>query len=221
MSKNFGRCCLLMCAAVAATAMCGCAVYRMPSEKQLAAVKEGRKAIVLVRVTCDVNGTPYEAFSRFDLPDDNIALGIGSFETGGEVEQKIIPFLSEQTKKDGWTYFVLEPGIHYLAALPPRRTNVKNYAAQFHDAQLFRLDIPDGTPLVYAGTLHLSSEEQKSLFEQSLVGKFIADKITVANDAASARTVAAGFFCEFGDPQTLLMQPHTGPILLRSPHIRK
>lgn len=40
-------------------------------------------------------------------------------------------FLSGETRKEGWTYLLLEPGLHYLAAHEPQSTNVFAYDARW------------------------------------------------------------------------------------------
>ncbi len=194
----------------------GCSVYRLPSSSDYEKIRSGERAMVFVRITGDINDVPYEIFGS-SLADENIGLALGGFETGGEVRQILPVFLSAQTQKEGWIYVLLEPGLHYLAVLPPRRTNVKSYALMFEDAPLWRLDIPAETKLVYAGTLHLPCVEQKLLFGAKTISSIVVDKSTIRNDEQAARRIAAEFFPEFGTPKTMLMQRHKGPIILRTP----
>jgi hypothetical protein len=142
---------------------------------------------------------------------------MGGFATGGEVHQILPVFLSEQARMEGWIYVLLEPGLHYLAVLPPRRTDVSSYALMFEDAPLWRLDVPAETKLVYAGTLHLPCVEQKLLFGARTISSIVTDESTVRNDEETACKIAAEFFQEFGVPKTVLMQRHRGPIILRTP----
>lgn len=192
-----------------------CTSSHLPSAKDYELIRSGKRIIVLLRITGEINGEPYEVFEH-SLPDDNIGLALGSFETGGEPKQIVPVFLSAQTRKGGWTYLLLEPGLYYLAIQPTLRTSPFSYAEKFKSAQLWRLDIPLKSELVYVGTLHLPSIRQSLLFGTT-ISSFISDKIIVCDEENIARKVAAEFFPEFGIPKTILMQRHEGPIILKAP----
>jgi hypothetical protein len=210
------HCVRILCLAAIAALPSGCSMPHLPSAKEIEMVRSGRRVLVLLRVVGDVNGQPYEAFKSY-LTDDNVGLALGGFETGGEPQQiTSVFFLSDKTRKDGWAYLVLEPGLYYLAVQPSRTTNANTYAAQFKSAPLFRMDVPSATAIVYAGTLYLPGTQVKLLFGDSRLS-FISEKIAVRNDEELARKIAAEFFPEFGVPKTILMRPHKGPIILRTP----
>ena len=146
--------------------------------------------------------------------DDNIGIALGGFETGGELRQIMPGFLSHQTRKDGWVYLLLEPGQHYLALQPPRRTDVWSYAKMFKTAPLWRLDIPSKAELVYVGTLHLPSIKQNLLFGVT-ISSFIWDSVVVRNEDDGARKIAAELLPEFETFKTVLMEQHECPIILK------
>jgi len=171
---------------------------------------------VLLRLTCEVEGEPYEVF-RHAVSDDNIGLALGGFKTGGEPQQIIPTYLSSQTRKDGWTYFVLEPGFHYLAVQPPRQSDVWSYETSFNSVPLWRLDIPPQSRIVYAGTLHIPGIRQKMLFGGISIKSFIMDSIVVRNDEEAARKIASDFFPELQPLKTMLMAKQEGPIILKTP----
>ena len=198
----------------------GCATVSPPAATELKAVQTGRTAIVLFRVTSEVDGEPYEPFSH-TLIDDNIGLALGGFETGGKVEPvQSYRFLSKETRQQGWIYFILEPGTYYLAVQPPRNTNAFTYASGFQYAPHWRIDVPTDARLVYAGTLHLPGSGQWVLFGSRRLTSFTA--LTVRNEEDLARKIASEHLAELGTPLTVPMQLYTGgPILLRTPKREK
>lgn len=198
--------------------LAGCASTSLPADKERTAVSAGELAVVLLRVVCTVEDEqPYEAFS-YSMIDDNISFGLGSFETGGEPKRlERLRFLSPESRKDGWTYLVVPQGIHYLAVYPPRRTDVLSYQRSLKTAPRWRMDIPANARLVYAGTLHLSGASSHLLLGGRIMNAIRTDTMSIANDAAAARTLLQEAFPEFGEPQTALLRRQEGPTILRSP----
>jgi hypothetical protein len=194
-----------------------CTITRLPSAKDFELINSGKRSVVLLRLTCEAEGEPYEVF-KHAVSDDNIGLALGDFKTGGEPHRIIPTYLSSQTRKDGWTYFVLEPGFHYLAVQPRRQSDVWSYENSFKSVPLWRLDIPSQTKIVYAGTLHIPGIRQKMLFGGISIKSFITDSIVVRNDEEAARKIAGDFFPELQPFKTRLMVKHEGPIILRTPN---
>lgn len=196
----------------------GCASTGLPTVKERTAVRIGEKAIVLLRVVCALeNQQPYEAF-RHSLMDDNISFGVGSFETGGEPKRLVLlRFLSKESRKDGWTFFVLPPGTHYLAVYPPRRTDVLTYERDLKNAPRWRMDIPPNARLVYAGTLRITGESTRLLFGGRIMKSIRIDEMSVTNDEELARKILTEAFPGFGEILTVPLRLQQGPVILRSP----
>jgi hypothetical protein len=110
----------------------GCAAsIGLPTARESAAMSAGEKKIVLLRLECTVQNQPYEPFRPSLGAEFNIGLGLGSFETGGRPKFiDTLRFLSPESRREGWTYFVLPPNIYYLAVYPPRRTDVTTHAEE-------------------------------------------------------------------------------------------
>ncbi|OGQ88627.1 MAG: hypothetical protein A2512_07295 [Deltaproteobacteria bacterium RIFOXYD12_FULL_56_24] len=196
----------------------GCASTGLPTLKERTAVGASEKAIVLLRVDCVVeNQQPYEAF-KHSVMDDNISFGLGSFETGGEPKRlALLRFLSPESRKEGWTYFVLPHGIHYLAVYPPRRTDVLTYERGLKNAPRWRLDIPLNARLIYAGTLRFTGESIPLLFGGRIMTSIRIDEMRVTNDEEWARKLLTEEFPGFGEVQSVLLRLQQGPTILRSP----
>jgi hypothetical protein len=200
------------------TNLVGCASIDLPTANERTAVGAGEMAIVLLRVDSTVeNQQPYEAF-KHSITEDNISFGVGSFDTGGEPRRlALLRFLSPESRKDGWTYFVLPHGIHYLAAYPPRRTDVWTYERNIKNAPRWRLDIPPNAKLLYAGTLRLTGKSTPLLFGGRIMTSIQIDNMSVTNDEELARKLLTKEFPEFGEVQSALLRLHEGPTILRSP----
>lgn len=208
----------LLSVAMFVTHFIGCASTRLPTAKERTAVGAGEQAIVLLRVQCTIEKQqPYEAFS-YSLMDDNISFGLGSFKTGGEPERlALLRFLSPESRKNGWTYFVLPHGIHYLTVYPPRRTDVFTYERGIKNAPRWRIDIPQDARLVYAGTLHVAGESDGLLLGGRIMRSIRIDEMRVSNDEELARKLLTEEFPGLGEAQTLLLRLQQGTTILRSP----
>ena len=89
------------------------------------------------------------------------------------------------------------------------------YANSFKNAPLWQLDIPPQNKIIYVGTLHIPSIKQSIWFDGITIKSFISDSIVVRDDADLARKIAADNFPEFDTFNTVLMQRHEGPIILK------
>ena len=197
----------------------GCAVVMPPSTAELNQVGRGETAVVLIRfVGEDSEGRPFETFGGA-LSDDNIGLAIGNFETGGLPTQRLdwVRFLSEESRRKGWIYLVLAPGTHYLAVQASRQTDGFIYAAQFKTAPRWRVEVPSGAAVVYAGTLDLRGTTMELLFGGRHMVAIDGDNSAVRDESALAGAIAAANLGGLGPPQTSLMTRHTGPLILTTP----
>jgi len=209
-----GAYCLLALAAWLA----GCASVNPPTQTELDAVAAGRRAIVLLRVQCTIDGLPYEPFSH-GLGEDNVGFGLGGFATGGEPRALVPRFLSEASRRAGWTYFVLRPGVYYLAVRPPQRSDWRAYERSLLTGPRWRIDVPEGAKAVYVGTLHLSGEADLLLFGGRIMRSVRGDAALVEDERELASGLLAEEFPALGEAKAVLMQRwHEGePIIIRTP----
>ncbi len=168
--------------------------------------------LVLLRVTSEADGEPYEAFEH-----NGIHLSLGGLETGGEVGYYRRMDLPMKARKDGWTYFLLAPGTYSLAVeshgMVIRRQNSRNSWSGVSplEVPLWRFDVPINAKLVYIGTFHVPvKKEGVSLFT---IIRLIPDAMVVHNEKKKVSEVAAEYLPEFGVPKTTLVQHHEGPLI--------
>ena len=196
----------------------GCASVSTPTASELTNVNRGEKVIVLFRVTCMIEGQPYEPFS-FSTIIDNVNFGLGSFETAGEPRLVMNRYLSEASRREGWTYLVLSPGIYYLAVRPPQRTDGFTYDRMLQSAPRWRIDVSKQAKLMYVGTLSLSGTADKLLFSGRIMSAIYSDDARIENEYVRASRLLSEHFPGLGTPQTVLMKrwKEGDPIFIRSP----
>lgn len=196
----------------------GCASLDVLTATERAGVSAGEKAIVLIRVKCTIDNEPYEPFS-FSTVMDNVSFGLGTFDTMGEPRTVGHRFLSEESRRAGWTYFVLSPGVYYLAVRPPQRTDWRAYEKMLQAAPRWRIDIPEHAKLIYVGTLDLTGESDPLLLGGRIMRSIIAEEATIEREYELASRLLSEHFPDAGEAKTVQMQRwHRGdPIIIRSP----
>lgn len=188
----------------------GCVSTGLPKAGEMAAVNSGENAIVLLRVQCTIENEPQEMFGEAGVVN-NISFKLGSFETGGVPKQEqTLRFLTPESRRDGWTYFVLPRGIYYLALYGGRASG---------NNPIWRIDIPENAKLVYVGTLRLTGWGEKLFFGGGRnLRLLLNDQTTLADDHELAVKLLAEHFPGMGEVHIVLMRRHEGePIILRSP----
>jgi hypothetical protein len=153
------------------------------------------------------------------MGEDNIGFGLGSFDTGGEPRAVGLRFLSQESRRAGWTYFVLRPGVYYLALRPPQRSDWRAYERSLQTGPRWRIDVPEGAQAVYVGTLSLTGEADPLLFGDRIMRSIRGDALSVEDEREFAADLLAREVPAAGEIETVLMQRwHTGePIIIRTP----
>lgn len=216
-------CCRQLLLLTALLTLVGCAAPLGLLEAERAAIAANEEALVLLRVTCSLDGQPEECFGKFGASEDGpiVAFGLGAFETLGEPRSVWPRFLTEASRQAGWTFFLLRPGVHYLGVAGPiSGISMRNDLPQLlRDGPRWRIDIPPNAGRVYVGSLQLAGKNAGTLM---FGGKVIQPAETAAihkSEDELARRVLAEFFADAGEMKTIpLRQWQRGePIIIRSP----
>lgn len=200
---------------LATAALGGCATVAAPDAGELGEIETGRKALLLLRLVPRADGEMLEPFAQ-RLTADNMGIGVGSFETGGQVEQvESIRFFSEESRAQGWAWLTVPPGTLYLSFLPPRRTDAFTYAGMFKQAPLWRVTPGSGSGIVYAGTMVIDGDATSFTFG----GRYLKNyrNMEVRDERDAARALIDRHMPGAGPMETILMQQHKGPIILTTP----
>jgi len=131
----------------------------------------------------------------------------------------VIPRFFSKTERDqGWAYFLLDPGVHYLAFIGPQTTDMWSWTKQLEYASRWFIDIPIDTPIVYIGTLHLYCRSRWYIFEGQRCDYFDEGRMVVQNEAEQAQQVVSQVLSGLEQPDTVLMQRYDSPtIILKTP----
>lgn len=202
-------------ALAAAILTTGCVGLPTPTEQS--AIVAGKKSLVLLRIEATVRGRPFKPFAGI-MVVDNITLAIGTFRTAGKPEPVRLRFLSSKSKKEGWTYFVLEPGTYYLAVRPPQSTDAATYDNLWKTAPRWRMDLPANAPAVYVGTMHLAGDGRWVMFGSRSLESILSSEINTDRDRYLASELLANGCPNVGNMQVVPLKEHRGgPIILHSP----
>jgi hypothetical protein len=181
----------------------GCATSSLLSPGEMSEILTANKAIILFRITVQIDGKPAEAFGSI-FPDDNVGVAVITDDHVRRILFYRCP--SDQSRHDGWIYVIQDPGTHYLAVQPPRDRDEFHYQVGFRYAPRWRIDVLAGSRIIYAGRLHIdASTEKRFLFSRRVV--YEPSKMTVKDERMLADDVAAKFFPELGPPIAVLMEP--------------
>jgi len=203
----------------------GCTILGKVTAIDRTAVIAGEKAVILLNVQCTIDNQSCEAFEPAFTTEPIILFGIGSFETVGEPRLTGHHFLSEASRRAGWTYFLLSPGVYYLAVTGPdssaiSRAGSRDSQKYLNEAPRWRIDVPENVKAIYVGTLQLAGKSDgEYLFGGKIVRSANGDEATVRDDHELANRLLSEHFPDAGEVKTILMQRwrEGEPIIIRSP----
>lgn len=200
-------------------ALGACAMTGPFDEATLAPVLRGEKAAVLLRFTVTAeDGRRIPPFAHM-MGDDDLGLALGDFDSAGVPTRRVIAarFASEAAREEGALVLFLPPGYDYLAFQGARRADAFSYDASFRRAPRWRIAVPAGERVIYAGSVRLRARAITRLFGDVVIGAIDHAATVVEDDAAWARMAAARDLPGLPPPVTRLAVPHAGPVLLGLP----
>ena len=183
----------------------------LPNNKQVSTIQTGKEAIVLLRVTGTFDDG--KRVNTFKGTNEAKNVNLGLCKDGPQSEIEIVRFqrfLSSETKKQGWVYFIMEPGTHYLVFIGLcsflSYPSLEECDHRLQRARLWQIDIPKDAPIVYIGSMHLASWREYA-WHGVLISDFNENKMLLKNEENLAKQLAASYLSEFGSIHTLLMKP--------------
>ncbi len=166
-------------------------------ENEAAAVRTGIKSVVLFRLAPRLDNTPVTSAE---------AINGGSFPSFLQANidrrepPRPIPSFSPSAEAAAgrWIYYLIPPG-KYWAGFLDVRMNIAN-----SPRNNFFLEVPEGVPLLYAGTLSFGCKSRWVIFgrEPGLCGD-----VSIEDESEAADTVARRDLGEFGPMATVLLRP--------------
>ena len=192
-----------------------------PTTEETRAIQASQEGLVLLRIIGEVNGEPFIPCWGGICNEPGVVFALANFDTGGEFQLAFPRFLNTATRKEGWLFFILTPGTHYLA-MQAGRIEIARLETITRLARAWprvQIEVPADTSLVYGGTVHLQCSGINRTKLQGLMGQWLSDVCSVMrvqNDESLARQVVSDHASHFGLPKTVLIQrPDTDTIILR------
>lgn len=183
--------------------------------REAAAIKSGGGAVVLLRfVGQDQNGDRLELFGHVGWPGEYLQIAIGEFGSGGVLEWREVRTLGSAARDEGWLTLVLPPGYHDLVF------GMSHILSQAESLPPWRIEVPPGVPVIYAGTLHLSGLTKHIWLQGMRIVNIDQAATTVEDETEAAVQTARRDLSALPPPVTRLAVGHTGPLLPRVPQDR-
>ena len=180
-------------------------------------IGRGKTSVVLMRIVAEAaRGDPPEIWGT-TMGYGGLRLGLGDFESGGAPKAQSYRFLSQEARAEGWISFTLAPGYYYLAIQRPFYGISAEPIPLFAGLPLWRIEVPAETPVVYVGTLHLSSVPKISLFGGQFNIDYAATRVDDEHEAALR--AAHRDLPSLPPPTTRLAQRQSGPLLFGVPTV--
>ncbi|WAC08512.1 MAG: hypothetical protein OS130_04775 [Thermodesulfobacteriota bacterium] len=185
----------------------GCAtVVRNPNAGDEKAVAGGGKSVVLLRLSAEIDSKKLQGPERFyslmaSIDADQSPTGIFPYHSP-----------SHQAQKNGWVYFILQPGTYYLGVSPKREAISSKDDRYLSAPEVFWFHVPRGNHVLYIGTLAASCRTTWGIFGR-LVNE--CSGIRVIDESESAQAIAQDSFSQYGSPSLAHMKPMGKPINTR------
>ncbi|WAC08514.1 MAG: hypothetical protein OS130_04785 [Thermodesulfobacteriota bacterium] len=167
--------------------------------------QEKRKSVVLFRCSAKIDSQKNEGSGRFYwviATCDNLYSSTNNLN--------FYDFPSAEARKDGWVYFMLEPGTYYLE-VSPKVDTLKN--SHYFTPDSFWFSVPQGNKVIYIGTLSTACETTRGLISRQVDQ---CSEIKVIDQTESAKVIARASFRQYGSLSSVIMKPLSRPRTTRT-----
>jgi len=194
---------------------CDASISAPLTPAETAQIRNGQAAVLLVRLACtDQRGVACQPLMQ-NLTQGLIRLGLGDFDSGGELQDFFFRAPSDAAWADGWFMLVRPPGYYYFTPQRPEDSaNILVTAGRHRPVILWRIEVPAGVPVMYAGTIVITERSDPGIFDRLWTG---IDATNIRDDSAAAARLVARDLPGLPPPVTRLAVRHTGPIRLGVP----
>lgn len=179
-----------------------CASIGPPTAEERTLIRAGDSSVVLIRVICEFeDGHTVEPFHSSNWQDN---VNVRVYNSDQEAEKSFIQrFLSTNTQKQGWIYFVLTPGTHYFAFTGPMHTGYQIEESEY--ARRWQMDIKKNTLINYGGTMKLYCRPR---LLSTFCDTHDERRMVVLDETNLANKVVLENIADYGTIATNLMSPY-------------
>jgi hypothetical protein len=187
------------------------AVRRIP-EEETTSVRAGQKSMVLFRLAPRLDNIPITPADKALGPDRPF------FILRANIDRREKPWAfrafspSTEAAAENWVYYLLSPGEYWLGIQTPINTAASNKT--YFPKNNYFLEVPEGVPLLYAGTLSFSCTSRWGLFVRSIDR---CDNVLIEDESKAAEIVARRDFGGLGQMETALLRPSTRETMAKNP----
>jgi len=173
-------------------------------EEEATTVRAGQKSMVLIRLAPRFDNNPI-------TPADK-ALGPGRpfFIRRANIDRREEPGAfrsfspSVEAAAANWIYYLMPPGSYWIDIQTPFDPVASG--KDYHPLNNFFLEVPEGVPLLYAGTLSVSCTGRWGLFVRSIDH---CDDFLIEDESETAESIVRRDFGGLGQMETVLLRPST------------
>jgi len=166
--------------------------FGLPTKAQKREIARGDNALVLLRIKA-------EHGNGIKINPSWISVGIAKSQIiGGKV--KLIPHrsISSELSKKGWTFLLLNPGLHYFVFQGPQNTNAFSHYYNLRYHPRWQVNIPSNYPIVYIGTVHCFCKDRGCMTHY-------VNQAIIEDEEIKADIITRDFFHDIGDLHKILL----------------
>jgi len=207
MNRLLIRSAIVAAAAILGTGLVASAANKPPTLQELSGKDGTPRVVLLLRVVTEVDGEIVEPF-RHSGSIDNINFGLSGFETGMGVKEIATRYLSGESRKEGWVSLIVKPGLQYVAIREPMWHNAFVYNARWKTCPRWRIEIPAGSQVHYAGTFFLPGRGRFMFSGPRQMVEFDTTRLEVRDESLRAAEICRQLMPEFAPPTVRLAELH-------------
>lgn len=181
-------------------------VVRPIGEDEALAVRSGKESVVLFRLAPRLDNALVAPAGDALGPDRPLMILRADIDRRDAPKSFRAFSPSAEAAAGNWIYYRVPPGAHWVGISAP-------FDADFRKNSYF-LEVPEGVPVIYAGTVSVSCKGRWGLFG-TLVDR--CEHVVIGDETEAARIVAARDLGGLGAMETVFLQPSTGAAVKRGP----
>lgn len=197
----------------------GCA--RLPWDNEIQTLGS-KNVLVIFRILCEVDGVETKICKGNFLIAPNIITALANLETGAVPVIFSPRVFTPESAEMGWMYYVLQPGLHYVAFGGqgdfPVGEKDKFDLVNREKFTFWRIDVPAEAQAIYTGTIKFKGYDDRLLFfEDKECYRLDQGSAETLNQSDEAKILLRNLLPTIELSPASIMVPQTSTFILRSP----